>query len=290
MSFTTESFKKIARRMLLSISFILISVWVLLSLLLYLFQPKFVYFPQATIDYTPDMAGLPYEDIHLLTKDNVDIHGWFIPVEEASKTLLFFHGNGGNISHRLDSLKIFHEMGLSVFIIDYRGYGLSEGSASEQGTYEDAEAAWNYLTKTRGIADKDIITFGRSMGGAVATWLARQHTPGLLMLESTFTSIADMGKHYYPYLPTQLLARIKYASIDRIDDIQCPVLIAHSQTDEIVPYELGLRLFEKVKSAKIFLELQGGHNNGFIVSGHTYIEGIKHFINAHTQRNSEVNN
>lgn len=275
--------------MLLSISFILISVWVLLSLLLYLFQPKFVYFPQSTIDYTPDMVGLPYEDIHLLTKDNVNIHGWFIPVKEASKTLLFFHGNGGNISHRLDSLKIFHEIGLSIFIIDYRGYGLSQGSASEQGTYQDAEAAWKYLTKTRGIADKDIIIFGRSMGGAVATWLANQHTPDLLMLESTFTSIADMGKHYYPYLPTQLLARIKYASIDRIGDIQCPVLIAHSQSDEIIPYALGQRLFEKVKSTRVFMELQGGHNDGFIVSGHSYIEGIMHFINAHTQNRKNNN-
>jgi uncharacterized protein len=290
MSFSTESFKNIARRMLLSISFILISVWVLLSLLLYLFQPKFVYFPQSTIDYTPDMAGLPYEDIHLLTKDNVDIHGWFIPVKEASKTLLFFHGNGGNISHRLESLKIFHELGLSVFIIDYRGYGQSEGTPSEQGTYQDAEVAWHYLTQTRGIADKDIIIFGRSMGGAIATWLASQHMPGLLMLESTFTSIADMGKHYYPYLPTQLLARIKYESIDRIGDIHYPVLIAHSQSDEIVPYALGQRLFEKVNSTKVFMELQGGHNDGFIVSGRTYIEGIKSFINAHTQRNSEINN
>ena len=281
--------KNLIHRMLLPITFILIFVWILMSLLLYLFQPKFVYFPQSTIAYTPDMVGLPYEDIHLLTKDNINIHGWFIPVKEASKTLLFFHGNGGNISHRLESLKIFHDMGLSVFIIDYRGYGQSEGKPSEQGTYQDAEAAWKYLTKTRGIADKDIITFGRSMGGAVATWLASQHAPDLLILESTFTSIADMGKHYYPYLPTQLLIRIKYASIDRIGDIQCPVLIAHSQSDEIVPYALGQRLFEKVKSTRVFMELQGGHNDGFIVNDHSYTEGIMHFINAHTQ-NRKINN
>ena len=164
MSFSTESLKKIAWRMLQSTLFILISVWVLLSLLLYLFQPKFVYFPSSDINFTPDMGGLAYKDIHLITEDGVGINGWFIPAEGTNKTLLFFHGNGGNISHRLDSLEIFHELGLSVFIIDYRGYGQSQGTTSEQGTYRDAEAAWQYLTETRGIPDNDIIIFGRSMG------------------------------------------------------------------------------------------------------------------------------
>ena len=138
---STLQIKKLARRMLHSILFILISVWLLLSLLLYLFQPKFIYFPLSEIDFTPDMAGLSYEDVYFKTKDNVELNAWFIPVEGAKKTLLFFHGNGGNISHRLDSLKIFHELGLSVFIIDYRGYGQSQGTTSEQGTYRDAEAA-----------------------------------------------------------------------------------------------------------------------------------------------------
>ena len=289
MSFSTESFKKTARRMLQSIFFILVSVWVLLSLLLYLFQPKFVYFPQSEIDFTPDMAGLAYEDIYFKTEDDIDLNGWFIPVEGAKRTLLFFHGNGGNISHRLDSLKIFHELGLSVFIIDYRGYGQSQGTTSEQGTYRDAEAAWRYLTNTRSIADNEIIIFGRSMGGAVATWLASDHTPNLLILESTFTSVADMGKHYYPYLPTQLLARIKYASIDRIKNINCPILFSHSQTDEIVPFELGQQLFNKALEPKMFMELKGGHNDGFIVSGRSYIEGIENFINMYGQKINENN-
>ena len=281
MPFSTQRFKKLALRMLHSILFILVSVWVLLSLLLYLFQPKFVYFPSSEIDFTPDMAGLPYEDMYLKTEDGIDINAWFIPAENARKTLLFFHGNGGNISHRLDSLKIFHEMGLSVFIIDYRGYGQSQGTSSEQGTYRDAKAAWQYLTETLGISDKEIIIFGRSMGGAVATWLANQHTPSLLILESTFTSISDMGKHYYPYLPAQLLTRIKYASVDRMENIHCPILFSHSQTDEIVPYKLGRQLFEKAQAPKVFMELQGGHNDGFIASGRSYIEGIESFINTY---------
>ena len=282
---STLQIKKLARRMLHSILFILISVWLLLSLLLYLFQPKFIYFPLSEIDFTPDMAGLSYEDVYFKTKDNVELNAWFIPVEGAKKTLLFFHGNGGNISHRLDSLKIFHELGLSVFIIDYRGYGQSQGTTSEQGTYRDAEAAWRYLTESRGISDKEIIVFGRSMGGAVATWLSNQYTPNLLILESTFTSVADMAKHYYPYLPTQLLARIKYASIDRIEDIQCPILFSHSRTDEIVPFKFGYKLFKQAREPKMFLELEGGHNDGFIVSGRSYVNGIRDFINTHGENN-----
>ncbi len=285
MPLSTQSFRKLARRMLQSILFILVSVWVLLSLLLYLFQPRFIYFPQSTIDYTPDMAGLPYEDIYFKTNDDVLLNGWFIPVEDAKNTLLFFHGNGGNISHRLESLKIFHELGLSVFIIDYRGYGQSQGTSSEQGTYRDAEAAWRFLTKTRGITESEIIIFGRSMGGAVAIWLAGNHTPKLLILESTFTSVADMGKHYYPYLPTHLLARIKYASIDRIKAIHIPILISHSQTDEIVPYKFGRALFEKARAPKIFLELKGGHNDGFITTGSSYIQGLENFISTYAENN-----
>ena len=282
---STQQFKKLARRMLHSILFILVSVWVLLSLLLYIFQPRFIYFPQSKIDFTPDMAGLSFEDIYFKTEDDVLLNGWFIPADDARKTLLFFHGNGGNISHRLESLKIFHEMGLSVFIIDYRGYGQSQGTTSEQGTYRDAEAAWQFLTETRGISDEDIIIFGRSMGGAVAIWLAGKHTPNLLILESAFTSVADMAKHYYPYLPTHLLVRIKYASIDRIEDIHCPILISHSQTDEIVPYKYGRELFEKARAPKSFLELKGGHNDGFIISGRSYIDGIENFINAYGENN-----
>ncbi len=278
MPLPSQALKRFAKRMLQSLLFILVSVWVLLSILLYIFQPKFVYFPQAHIDQTPDMAGLVYEDIYFDTEDGVRLNGWYIPAPDAKKTLLFFHGNGGNISHRLQSLKIFHDMGLSVFIIDYRGYGNSQGDAGEQGTYKDAEAAWKYLSQTRGIADKDIIVFGRSMGGAVATWLASQYTPGLLILESTFTSIADMGQHYYPYLPAKFLARIKYSSIDRIAEIHCPVLISHSETDEIVPYDLGKALFDKAPSPKVFMQLTGGHNDGFIISGSKYIEGIENFI------------
>ena len=280
---STRQIKKLIRRILISILFILASVWILFSLVLYFLQPQFIYFPQSEIDYTPDMVGLDYEDINIQTEDNVSLNAWFLPVKGTTRTLLFFHGNAGNISHRLESLKLFHRMGLSVFIIDYRGYGRSQGTPNEQGTYLDAKAAWQYLTEVRAIADDEIIIFGRSLGGGIASWLASQHTPRLLILESSFTSIADMGNHYYPYLPTQLLTLIKYASIDRIENIYCPILISHSQSDEVVPYKFGRQLFEKANTPKVFMELQGGHNDGFIVSGQSYIDGIEKFINNYEQ-------
>ena len=188
------------------------------------------------------------------------------------------HGNAGNISHRLDSISIFHQLGLSVLIIDYRGYGKSTGSPSEEGTYIDAETAWQHLTQEKNINSNEIIIFGRSLGGAVANWLADKYTPAALIIESSFTSIPDIGKHYYPYLPINLLARIKYPSIDRMNNIMSPVLVIHSENDEIVPYKFGKELFEKANQPKVFLDINGGHNDGFLISGDKYTDGINRFI------------
>lgn len=268
--------------MMQSIFFILIISWLLLSLLLYFYQPKLVFHPLFEIEATPELISLDYEDLSLATSDGETINAWWIPHPEAKANLLFFHGNAGNISHRLDSINIFHQLGLSVLIIDYRGYGKSTGTPSEQGSYIDAETAWDYLTKEKEIPDKDIILFGRSLGGAVATWLAAKQSAAALIIESTFTSIADMGKHYYPYLPTSLLARIEYLSIERIANIKTPILVIHSQSDEIVPYQYGQKLFEKAKTEttneKSFLEIIGGHNEGYLISGKQYTDGLNRFI------------
>src|SRR3972149_4686970 len=190
--------KPIVVRMLQSLVFILVSVWVLLSLLLYIYQPKYVYYPYRALETTPADASLAYEDVHLTTVDNIGIHGWFVPHDTPRATLLFLHGNGGNISHRLEKLDIFHKLGLNTFIIDYRGYGSSAGSPSEEGTYRDAETAWNHLANDRAVSDQKIIIYGESLGGAVATWLATRHQPAALVLESCFTSVMDMGRGFYP--------------------------------------------------------------------------------------------
>ena len=270
--------------MLQSLIFIIVAVWVLLSLLIYVFQPHFIYFPHKDIEFTPELISLDYEDLILTTSDGLEINAWWIPNPNARATLLFLHGNAGNISHRLDSINIFYQLGLSVLIIDYRGYGKSTGKPSEQGTYIDAETAWQYLTNEKKINNDEIIIFGRSLGGAVATWLADKYPASALILESCFTSIADIGKHYYPYLPTTLLARIKYPSIDRISNISSPVLVIHSVNDEIVPYKFGKQLFDAAKQPKLFLEIDGGHNDGFLFSGNKYRDGMDQFITDVVQK------
>jgi hypothetical protein len=253
--------------------------------LLFFFQERLVYLPSHAWTATPADIGLPYEEIWFEAADGVKLSGWFVPLRPAQSeaaepvggVILFFHGNGGNISHRLGSLEMFHRLGLSTFIIDYRGYGQSEGSPSEQGTYLDAEAAWRYLVEERQIPPSQIIVFGESLGGAVAAWLAQTHSPQALILLSTFTSIPDIGAQTYPFMPVRLLARIQYNTLARLPEINCPVLIIHGQEDEIVPYGHGQQLFEAANQPKEFLEIKGSHNEGVIISAVQYEIGLATF-------------
>ena len=265
-------------RMFQSVLIILASVWIIFAILLYFNQSRFVYYPFKSLDTTPEEIGMVYEDVYLVTEDGIRLHGWFIPHPAPRATLLFLHGNAGNISHRLESLRIFHSLQLSVFILDYRGYGKSQGKPDEQGTYLDARTAWNYLVNERDITANEIILFGRSLGGAVAVALSEQVQPAALILESTFTSLHDMGKHYYPFLPIRLLSRLKYASSERIKNIQVPLLVIHSQDDDIVPYEQGKRLFALANQPKTFATIHGDHNYGYLESGLMYINHLDSFI------------
>ena len=257
---------------------IIIGVYIIFAGALFIFQSRYIYFPERVLSADPDSIGLPFESVSLETTDGVKLAGWFIPSEGARGVILFFHGNAGNISHRLDSIRIFHQLGLDVFIFDYRGYGQSEGKPSEQGTYKDAEAAWRYLTEERQVKPNDIIVFGRSLGGAVASWLAQRYTPGALILESAFTSLPDIAATVYPYLPVRLLLRFEYNTAEYLGGVNCPVLIVHSRDDEMMPFSHGERLFEMAKEPKKFLEITGTHNDGFITSGKRYEEGLNAFI------------
>ncbi|MEE9168466.1 MAG: alpha/beta fold hydrolase [bacterium] len=265
------------------LSFVLIagSVYVGICVLLFVFQEKLLFFPDRTISVTPQSGGLGYEPVTMFTEDNVKISGWHIPAEEAKFVLLFFHGNAGNISDRLESLQIFHGLGLSVLIVDYRGYGESGGRPSESGTYRDAEAAWSYLVDELGFSPEGIIVFGRSLGAGVATWLAAKHRPAALILESAFASAPELGSDLYWFLPIRLLSRIKYDNLARMQQITCPLLVIHSPDDEIIPYKHGRKLFEAASAPKEFLQLQYGHNEGFLLSGSRYVNGIRNFIDNH---------
>jgi len=265
-------------RMLSSLVFIVAAFCIGVLSLLYVFQEKMIFFPGKRIVDTPEIIGLQYEDVYLVTEDDVRVHGWYVPHVDEKATVLFFHGNAGNISHRLDSISIFHDLGLSVFIIDYRGYGRSEGRPSEKGTYRDALAAWNYLVDDRRLRPDEIILFGRSLGGGVAAGLAARVSPAAVILESTFTSIKELGKHYYPYLPVSWIARVRYPVDEDISSFNCPVLVIHSEQDDVVPYRHGQRLFANAREPKMFLPISGDHNTGFLLSGDVYVEGMKRFL------------
>jgi pimeloyl-ACP methyl ester carboxylesterase len=272
------------------------SIWKLLiaGVCLYAVIVAFVYYRQSSLIYYPDMPGrnivatperigLEYQNVQFVTGDKVNLHGWFIPHRAAKGTLLFFHGNAGNISHRLESIEIFHRLELNVFILDYRGYGQSEGRVSEQGTYRDAEAAWNYLIQTRGARPEQVIIFGRSLGASIASWLASKHTPAGLIIESGFSSVPAMAKRIYPFLPVSWLTNFKYDTKNYVSTIACPVLVAHSRSDDVIPFAEGREIFDAAPRAKQFLEMRGDHNDGFIISGSTYVDGLRSFIHENLE-------
>ena len=250
--------------------------------LAFAFQDQLLFQPSSRLLATPSDAGMPYETVRLDTEDGETLHGWWIPAPDVSRgTLLFFHGNAGNISGRLESVQQFHQLGLNVLIVDYRGYGQSTGSPSEEGIYRDAAACWRYLTGTQGVASQKIIVFGRSMGGGAATWLAAREQPGGVILESVFTNVPDIGAHHYPFLPVRALAANQFDNKSRVDEIEAPTLFIHSREDRIVPFTLGRQVYEAAAEPKQFLEIEGGHNDGFLVSKEEYLRAIDDFLTKH---------
>jgi len=262
------------------ISYILYPIIIAGSIFLYAryLERRSLYFPIKEIIGTPSSVNLDFEDIYLKAEDGVEINAWFVPADDARYTLLFFHGNGGNISHRLEKISFFHKMGLNVFIVDYHGYGKSKGSPSEPGLYMDAEATYKYLIKEKSILPDGIILYGESLGGAVACNLAKDNKVKALITEDTFTSIKDMAEIIYPFLPTFFL-KSKFNTEALMRNLEVPKLIIHSTDDDIVPFELGEILFEEAKEPKKFLKLKGSHNTAFFDSVEDFQKGIEDFLN-----------
>jgi fermentation-respiration switch protein FrsA (DUF1100 family) len=221
-----------------------------------------IYFPERELRVMPEQLAPPAEWVYFDASDGVRLSAWYVPTEHPRGIILFLHGNGGNVSHYAGAAVLFGTLGYSTFILDYRGYGRSAGSPSEQGTYLDAEAAWRHLVEVMGTPPSSIVVHGRSLGGAIAAWLARKHTPRLLVLESSFTSLADIAAKLYPWAPVRLLVRDRYDTETFLRGVRCPVLVIHSPDDEIIPYAHGRQLFEQARPPKRFLEIQGRHNRG----------------------------
>ncbi len=256
------------------------AVYLLLLAYIYATQQQQVFHPRPGNEVTPDKAGLAYEDLRLNTPDGERLHAWWLPAQNARGSLLFLHGNAGNIGNRLESLRIFNGLGLNVLILDYRGYGHSSGEPGEQGIYTDAMTGWRWMTEIRGLQPESILLFGRSLGSAVAAELATRVRAGGLMLESPFTSIPDMAAELYPYLPVKQLARYQFDTLSKIDAIDEPLLVVHSSEDGLVPFSHGQQLFAAASEPKSFLEIRGSHNRGYLQSGKTYTDGVGGFIDS----------
>ncbi|MFK5913657.1 MAG: alpha/beta hydrolase [Woeseiaceae bacterium] len=266
------------RKLIYSILIASLLVLFVFNTYLYTTLPNIVFHPTNDVDVTPSDWELTFEDVTLELKNKTKIHGWYLPQPEAKKTILFFHGNGGNISHRGDSIYIFHKLKLNVLIMDYPGYGNSEGTPSEENIYQSASLAWKFLLTNKKINPKNIIIFGRSLGGVVAVDLASKVKAGGLILESTFSSIRDILKIIMPSLSNFIYLRYSMDSFNKIDKVDAPVLVIHSAEDEVIPVELGQKLFSGISSEKEFLYIEGSHNDGFMRSIRPYMQTLRRFI------------
>jgi pimeloyl-ACP methyl ester carboxylesterase len=265
----------------LVILFVFVFGYLLMVLILFLRQDRMVYFPSKELVQFPADIQLPYREVEFPTDDGLQLYGWMVGEEEFKDVVLFFHGNAGNISHNLNFLTIFYRLGLKVFAFDYRGYGKSRGTPSEEGTYIDAEAAWNYLIKTERIPRDRVIFYGHSIGGAVAAHLAAKVKPRALILEATFTSAPDLGKSMFPFFPVRMICRFQYNTKALLPGITIPVLVIHSPNDEMIPFRHGEILYQVANEPKHFLKIFGSHNDGFINCAELYIVGLRSFLSKY---------
>jgi hypothetical protein len=237
-----------------------------------------VFFPDPVLIGTPADYGLKYEDVWFAAQDGVKLHGWWVP-RPGAPVLLWFHGNAGNISHRLENIKLLHDLvGVQVFIFDYREYGKSQGRISREGTYLDAAAAYRYVVDTRKVPPADIVLFGRSLGSALAVDLAVKVPCRSLIIESAFTNSAEMARLFAPFL-FDWRPRVPYDNLGKIAQVKVPMLLIHGTDDEIIPVEMGRRLFAQAQEPKELYIIPGSHHNDtYLVGGREYFQRLKRFI------------
>ena len=244
--------------------------------LIFFYQKNLIFFPSK--DNLEIPKGMDIEEVFFMTDDSIRLHAWHLN-NDSKKTVLFFHGNAGNLSHRRGQLEIFNKLKLNALIFDYRGYGKSEGVIKkESDLYLDAQSAFNYLVSKKGISPQRIILWGRSLGGAIAIHTALNKKPLALIVESSFFSMDEMASKQFPFLPTRLLSRFHFRSNEKIGNINSKILIVHSKDDEMIPFENGRGLYEKAADPKVFLEISGSHNDGFQDSYDVYLRGLESFL------------
>jgi len=254
-----------------------ILLWTIVAML---FEEKFIYFPDKyPVGFYADGVIIPrLTDCWITTEDGVKIHGWFAPADSALATLVMAHGNAGNLSHRYQIIRRLQQIGFNVLMFDYRGYGRSEGSPSEEGIYLDGKAAYDYAKTLAQVDSQRIILWGTSLGGAVAVDVAKHRSAAGLILESTFTSAKDMADVHYPFMPVRYMLRTHLNSLDKISDIHIPLLMIHGTKDRIVPIQLGKNLFAAANEPKEFYEIaEADHNDTYFIGGSEYLQRILDF-------------
>jgi fermentation-respiration switch protein FrsA (DUF1100 family) len=240
---------------------VLFSLLIFFILYLKYYEKRGIYFPIKEIDLTPKEIGLEFEDVSFFSSDGTKLNGWYVPAKKSRATVLFCHGNAGNIGHRIEIIDMFFRLGLDVFIFDYRGYGRSQGNPSEEGLYLDAQSAYKYLIDKRNLNEGSIVVYGKSMGANVAVelWL-------------------------FPFLPIKWFITIKYDALSKIKKINAPKLIIHSEDDEIIPFQHGRRLFEIAPEPKEFYKMHGGHNDAIFLVREDFVKRIDAFLQKHLNR------
>ncbi|HMO04769.1 MAG TPA: alpha/beta hydrolase [Kiritimatiellia bacterium] len=227
----------------------------------------------------PGQRGLGYEPVDFLATDGTRLHGWWIPHPAARGTVLYCHGNAGNITTRLDVVEGLHRLGVNTFVFDYRGYGRSRGFPTENGLMLDAQAAYEVVRARHGDADDPpVLVYGASLGGPVATLLAAVKRPHGLILEGAFTSSIDVGERWFPWLPIRAIARYRFDALSVIMALKIPVLIAHSPRDRVIPFDLGQQLFTAAPGPKQFVTLDGEHGEAGWIDTPAYFTALQRFV------------
>ncbi len=251
----------------------------------YILHPRLLYRPSDEIRQTPADFDIKYEDIDFKTSDGVMLNGWFVPAVNSKGVILYNHGNTENIGRRVDMISLFNELGYTVFIYDYRGYGKSMGRSmgltTERGTYIDARAAWDFLRVKKGFKGNEIIIYGHSLGGPIASHLATEVEAAALVLDSTFTSITELVQEKAPIIPVKVLTDFHYDNIDYLKEVDEAVLVVHSPEDELIPIAHARAVYDSIKGEKRFLETLGKHDNGSATSGELYRKGAADFFSKY---------
>ncbi|MFH0989251.1 MAG: alpha/beta hydrolase [bacterium] len=267
---------RIVRQILFAAVFAIL-FWTTLAMI---FENKFIYFPSSysQSEYVPAATVPGLQDCWFTAEDGIKLHGWYLPADSPRATLIISHGNAGNIAHRLILLKGYQRAGFNVMMYDYRGYGRSEGSPSEEGIYADGRAAYDHTLMLKGVDSNKIILWGTSLGGAVAVDVALHRKAAGLILESAFSSARDVAKAAYPFLPVYLTLHTKLNSIDKIPQVHVPLLAMHGNHDSVIPFSLGRKLYASANEPKEFYIIEGAdHNDTYFIGGNEYLQKVQAF-------------